>query len=99
MEVENLNYLEELLERYILIENLEDIKNLYDKVLEYASLNQITEIKKEVGSYYLVSINNKTYHLGKYLKDNKLNYFLCHSLEIEKSLIKLKEKISKRLIK
>ena len=99
MEVENLNYLEELLKRYILIENLGDIKYLYNIVSEYAKINQISEINKEVGSYYLVSFNNKTYHLGKYFKDNKLNYFLCHSLEFEKSLIELKEKISNRLIK
>ena len=89
IEVENLIYLEELLKRYILIENLDVIKKLYAEVSEYAKLNQIIEIKKEIGSYYLIKLNNKSYHLGKYFKNDKLNYFLCHSLDLEKPLIEL----------
>ena len=93
-------WVKKILERYIVIENifLDNVDYLDKKYIElmprvynFLSKNNFV-IRSEVGEYITFMINDKSYRMGKYVKDNKEIYFICHDIEKDK----VKEKVKVR---
>ncbi len=93
-------WIKKILERYIVVEdsfrdymdsdldkkNIELIPKIYEKI---SSDNY--SYKTEVGEYITFMIDDKSYRMGKYVKDNKERYFIGHDIRE-----KVKEKVKVR---
>ena len=93
-------WIKKILERYFVVEDSFrdymdsdfDKKNieLIPKIYEMISKDNFS-YKTEVGEYITFMIDDKSYRMGKYVKDNKEIYFICHDIEE-----KVKEKVKVR---
>ena len=96
-----LTWIKKILERYIVVEDI--FLDYMDNDLDKKNIELISKVykmissdnysyKTEVGEYITFMIDNKSYRMGKYIKDNKEIYFICHDIEKEK----VKEKVKVR---
>ena len=86
-------WIKKILERYIVVEDSDlDKKNieLIPKIYEKISSDNYS-YKTEVGEYITFMIDDKSYRMGKYVKDNKERYFIGHDIRE-----KVKEKVKVR---
>ena len=94
-------WIKKILERYIVVEdsfldymdsdldkkNIELISRIYNMVAKDDFI-----IKTELGEYITFIIDDKSYRMGKYIKDNKEIYFIGHDIEKDKEKVKVKVK-------
>ena len=100
MKVNYLIWIKNILERYIVVED--SFKDYMDNDLDKKNIELISKIyemiskdnfsyKTEVGEYITFMIDDKSYRIGKYIKDNKVRYFICQDIKE-----KVKEKVKVR---
>ena len=101
MKLNYLIWIKKILERYIVVED--SFKDYMDNDLDKKNIELISKVykmisrdnysyKTEVGEYITFMIDDKSYRIGKYIKDNKEIYFISHDIEEDK----VKEKVKVR---